>query len=277
MAQKTEEKAFLRSPSYPSISLKRAVELSKELYQKVRKNKVGAADAMQEMGFNPAASTGQRALAAIISYGILEAEGARGDRQVKLSGLGLDLVLHSEGSEEHTAAKRKAALKPNLHAWAAKKWHDGLPGSDQIVRSSFMREFEFNDKAIDIFIEELRETFAYAGFDAGGILEDEIPSEEDQEEKNGGSDSPEIQPKPKTFPPANPPKPMIALKSETQDYTIPLIGNEIAVLRLPIPLSKKNLEVLSGYIELMKTTVDDVKPVLYTPPQPPSPESKDDE
>src|SRR3990172_6559818 len=167
----TKNKTFRRSPAYPSISLRRAVGLARIFEDKVGRNKAGAADAIKVMGLTPTGSKGQRALAALVSYGILLSEGKSTERVVWLSELGLDLVHLAEGSSEHVKALQTTALNPSIHAWAKKRWPDSLP-DDQLIQSALKRSLNFNTGSIRSFVGELRDTFAYAQIDSGVRSED---------------------------------------------------------------------------------------------------------
>jgi hypothetical protein len=248
---------YRRSPSYPSLDLEEAVNAARTLYQAVKRNKVRANDAITEMGFKHTTSQGQRALAALGHYGIINSEGLGEQREVWLSERGLDIIVMTEESEAYQRALFLAAVSPESHQWAYKKWPHGLPASDSIIKSSLVRELDFNESAIDFFIKELRKTFEYSkigNYKWVGTQEESTPQAETPTSTPVTATATAIQTYSNVITTRSTPDVIAYIKQ----YPIPLVNQPDAVLSVPLPLSKKNIALIIQWLNLMEESLTQV-------------------
>ncbi len=235
-----------RSPSYPSLSLENAIEKVGLFYKKETFHKAPASVAIEHIGYAEGSSRGYRALASLLRLGLIVGEGTKYDREVWLSELGKDIVAYNEpGTNEYNEALKRAALNPAIHQKLWKLWvgeeEKSLP-SDANMRKYLLKDLLFNPNSVDSFIRVFKSTLTFAN-----LLERDIMGEDERIDPN--------------IPPETPPdqKPLLKARkimdspqAEIQDNTIPLIGGGTAILRAPVPLSRRNYEHIMKWFEFMK-------------------------
>lgn len=225
---KSNSKRRHRSPAYPALSLSAAIEKLTAFYKKEGLVKIPVSAALQSLGYDPASSNGFRTIASMLSFGLFEAEGIGEKRQVWLSPLGKKILLDKrEKSPERDQAIIEAALKPEIHQWLWGEYAAGLP-SDDTLETVLLTELNFNPNAVSEFIKEIRDTYRFAKLTESDIMSGESENSQPIIDKKGRSGG-----------------------AKMQDITIPLIG-ATAVLRLPLPLSKKNYSYLVKWLGLME-------------------------
>jgi hypothetical protein len=235
-----------RSPAYPGISLEKAIELARLFADKEGNHRVHADVAIKDMGYSAKGSPGMRALAALIAFGLLESDGSKASRKVWLTNLAKSILYDKRpNSPERQRAIQEAALKPDLHVVLNDKYPGSLP-SDGELETFLVIHLDFNRNTVGSVIQEVRDTFGFAKLSDGDILS-EVQS--DGEAPNND--------KPLETVKQNPAKPMNQPNSEIRDLTVPLIGRGMAVLRLPIPLSKENYEHIVAWFKLMEKPLTD--------------------
>lgn len=154
--------ARARSPEYPAMSLKEAIERVKLVYDKDYQNRIPKAVIAAHMGYKGLNGTSLPALAALSKYGLLE---GRGD-ETRVSDLALAIIAHPSGSPERVEALRTAATKPDLFAELAEKYPPGK-SSEQAIRSYLLTQ-RFIPAAADIAIRTYRETMQLVESESGG-------------------------------------------------------------------------------------------------------------
>lgn len=241
--QRANRSKTSRSPSYPYINLEQAASLLTLYYEQEGQNKTHINVALEDMGYGLSGS-GYRVLAALLQYGLLEDEGARSDRYVRITRLGL-IIVEAPDHETRLEALQEAALRPDMHAAVWEHWkldEQKLP-SDNNMRYVLLAEFGFHKNAVDAFIGEFKETYRYARLDERiGATEAALssrPSEKREAVEQEVFDVSEKQPT-REF----------ALRG-MKEHTIQLIGQPMARLILPHPISERNLQHLIRWLELM--------------------------
>jgi hypothetical protein len=157
--------AKARSPEYPAIGLKEAVERVKLIYDKDYQNKVPKAVIAAHMGYKGLNGTSLPVIAALGKYGLLE---GRGD-ETRVSDLALAIIAHPPGSPERAQALRTAATTPELFAELASKFSAGK-ASDQAIRAYLMTQ-RFIPTAADTVIRSYRETIQLVETESSGYFE----------------------------------------------------------------------------------------------------------
>lgn len=252
MATKNNSKRN-RSPSYPVFDLEKAVEMAKNFYKAEGFNEALVDIAVKSWGLTPGGSAGYRTVAALLHYGIFEDEGSGDERIVYLTELGKTIVLDErENSEERKKAIRNAALNPKIFRDLWEKWGPDLP-SDENMNFHLVRNLGFNRKHVQKFINSFRSTIEYANlFNRQEEVEEteleEAPKENaetismESEKSDRNIDS---------FPSGG--------NDDFLDIPIPLIKGSKAILRLPIPLSEKDYNLvrntINSYLKSMKPAI----------------------
>lgn len=252
-----------RSPSYPAIGLKEAIERARVLYQHEGRNPAPTAAVVDHWGYSEKSSGGRLALAALKKYGLVDDEGSKERRQIRLTPLALAILLDErEGSQERAAAIRDAALLPTVHRELIEKYPDGLP-SDANLRYHLSVERAFTDAAVKEFVPRFRETMAFAGLPGNATLspdeedkpptppEDESPDEETLNglDANPGGGTPD--------PP--PPAPLPPTKTAHREVQVPLSGADWVTVQGAFPLTEQAWDQMIAVLNAMK-------PGLITPP-----------
>lgn len=154
--------AKVRSPSYPAIGLKEAIEKTEAVYRHDYQNQVPRAVAAKHMGYVSLNGKSLGVLAALLKYGLLE---GRGD-STRVSDLALRIIAHSVGDAERADAIREASSRPELFAELDKRYPDGK-GSDAAIRSYLLTQ-KFIPIAADNALRSYRETKALVEAESGG-------------------------------------------------------------------------------------------------------------
>lgn len=144
--------AKARSPSYPSISLREAVEKIERVYNQDYQNAIPRALVAQHMGYQGINGKSLGILAAVAKYGLLEGRG----NESRVSDLGVRIIAHPHGSPERIAALQEAAARPELFAEIDSRFAGGK-GSDQGIRAYLLMQ-KFIPAGADFAIRAYRET-----------------------------------------------------------------------------------------------------------------------
>ena len=156
-----------KSRDYPAISLRKAVELARKLYEKDRWSECPALTAAKHLGYAGLNGGSRPVLSALKKYGLVEYIGSADNMRLKLTDLARRMLL-PVAEEERTLAVREALVSPAIHAEllvAFPQWD--LP-SDETLGARLEREFGLQHAAVKPFIADLRESLDYVrGFGAG--------------------------------------------------------------------------------------------------------------
>lgn len=249
-----------RSPSYPSIDLETAVQRVAMLYDGIKKNPTHVETAMVTMDYKPKSSTGMRAVAAMISYGLLEEEGAGPQRTVRLTKSALDLQHLAQDDPDRMEILKDMALRPKIFKEIVDYYPGQLP-NDATIEKYLKVSKDFNPEAVRPLIRDFRLTYQFANLEKSGTLSEENgdgaagQAALDFPEDEGKRNETDQQRQP---PPANPPKQREVrnVKMNNQEdmrtLTIPLPGERIAFLEVPAHSSADDFRFMLKYLELMK-------------------------
>lgn len=172
------KKQRTRSPSYPYIDLKTAVERAEKLWKENGKHGVDPEIAATLWGYSKKSSGGRQTLAALGHYGLIERDGGN----VKLSERALDIVM--PGSPKRSEALKAAALAPKAfrELWSSRGADLGLVPQ---LEFELVRTKGYNQNAVGGMIENYRQTIAYAGLKKSGNM----PSDEQAPDGLGAKDT----------------------------------------------------------------------------------------
>jgi hypothetical protein len=221
-----ESKKKVRSPSFPFIGLREALDRARAFYEAEQRNAARPETAAAHWGYSPKSSGGKQTIAALRAFGLLD-----GDALVKLSGRALRIVLDERsGSEERERLLQQAALMPPIHARLWERYGAELP-SAQTLRLWLILDEGFNENSVDDFLTEYRETLEYAQ-----LLQTGPAREEPREERVVAA-------------PASPP----ARPAETtgiDPLVFPLLDGNAVELRIRRKISAEEAEDLRTVFEL---------------------------
>lgn len=143
----------VRSPNYPSLSLKQAIDMVSKIHRANRTNVITRQDAAQAMGYTGLTGRSMTVIGALSQFGLISKAG-KGD--VKVSPLAVD-ILYAEGDQEKNEAMRKAAFTPQLFRDIRDRFSDGIP-SENAIRSFLIKQ-EFSDSAVGPAINAFMATY----------------------------------------------------------------------------------------------------------------------
>lgn len=141
-----------RSPQYPAIGLKEAVDLVEKVYEEDYQNPIPRDVAAKHMGYNGLNGKSLGVLSALKKYGLLE---GRGD-DTRVSDLAVQIIAHPSGSGERAKALQAAGVLPELFAELDGRFQGGK-ASDQALRSYLLTQ-KFIPSGADAAIRAYRET-----------------------------------------------------------------------------------------------------------------------
>jgi hypothetical protein len=122
--------ARTRSPGYPTISLREAIEKVKLVYEKDYQNRIPRSLVAEHMGYRSLNGKPMGVLSALTKYGLLE---GRGDEN-HVSDLALEIIAHAPHTPERARAIDEAASRPDLFAELDTRFQDGRV-SDAAIRN----------------------------------------------------------------------------------------------------------------------------------------------
>jgi hypothetical protein len=253
--QKKKRGPIERSPSYPAIGLKDAIEKAMVLKRAESGGKIyfPYQSALAHWGYKPKSSWGLLMLAALKKFGLIEDQGAKEERQIKLTELAQNILFIQENGQEDTKeyikSIQEAALNPDIHAELWEKYGEDLP-SDFSFKSYLVREREqkFNEKSANDFISQYKDTIAFAKLTGSDMMfGDDGDKLEDQTED---PPMPETHTNPSAYTPPPPSPP--GEPAQMFDMTVPLFNNKIATMRLPRQLSQVEWDLMMAMLNAAK-------------------------
>lgn len=129
-----------RSPNYPRISLKEAIEGIRKIWSKDGKNRITLEAALAHLGYKSNNGAAQGTVSALRKYGLLSA----GDGKLWVSGIAIDIVEGANSPDIYRAALRKAAFMPPLFQELRRDFPDSIPSQDglrfHLIKKNFTAE-----------------------------------------------------------------------------------------------------------------------------------------
>jgi hypothetical protein len=245
-----------RSPAYPGIDLRRAIELARLVYKAERQHPVASETVAHHWKLKQLSSQFLTSISAVKKFGLLEALPQRGPHsgQVKISDLARDIIVDErEGSQEREAAIKTAAMKPEIHADLWRKYTGELP-SDANLRFHLIRDLKFTEQGAGDFINQFRRTIAFAGLgpsDGISAPVDDRLEEEQEAQPNRMSD---LMDRMEGFPQRP------AKTGQLREVPIPIQGAAWPALKAAFPLSEEAWDQMLAVLAAMK-------PGLVEPPK----------
>lgn len=242
-----DKKKRTRSPNFPGVSLRVAVEKTDELYREIGTHQMHLTTAAKTWKYSIKSSGLTKLVGALGAYGLIEIEGSKDARRIQVSKDGERIVEKAPG---HESLLQKAAIRPKLfEKIMTKHSQKGQLPPDDVLRENLRwdDEIAFNKETIDRFIANLKDTIAYSKLELGDIIElkpDEITPDSAENEKDlkagGQINEPNIGAQIGTYQTGN---------LNMKQYTIPLGGGEDAVLSIPQPITEQMCKQIKKFID----------------------------
>lgn len=155
-----------RSPNYPAVNLREAVERVKGILQKDGKAGAPPKLAAVHIGFQSAHGQAMSVLAALKKFGLLEEVK---DRLVP-SQRAIEIVNLREDDPRRAQALKDAALSPPIYRELAEQHGStGLP-ADDVLEAELKTYRDFNPNAVAGFVKDFRDSLEFAGLLQNGVL-----------------------------------------------------------------------------------------------------------
>jgi hypothetical protein len=254
-----------RSPNYPRINLKDAIEGVRKIWKENGQNRITSEAVIHHLGYKSNNGSAQGAISGLRKYGLL-ADGGEG--KLRVSDLAVDLLEGKGDPEVYGRAIHKAAFRPVLFQEMRKDFPEGVPNLDSLRFHLVKRGF--NSEAAARAAKTFRETVELVtGTGASYTAHDEpeVNGESSEwAEDNHGEELPmrsqepaphaSLQgsnaPPPPAMAPAPPPAapPPAGFKQDV--FTL---SEGQVVLRWPDPLSEESYEDFKDWLELVRKRV----------------------
>jgi hypothetical protein len=233
-----EKKARHRSPNYPAVGLRNAVERIRSLYQKNGKAGAPAKLAAVHIGFASAHGEAMSVVAALKKFGLVESTKGR----VAPTQRAIEIINLPETDSRREQALKDAALSPAIYRELIEQHREtGFP-ADDVLQSELVTYKDFNPRAVAGFVKDFKDTLDFAGLSDLAELESEI---EQRVEEPSEMPQPLIEP-PKIIPPL----PQSAGQKKTSINSWTLSREVSAQLRIDGEVSKEDLDLLRDYVEI---------------------------
>src|ERR1700683_108438 len=166
-AQPKESKTRDRSPSYPSIGLREAIERVRRLYESDGKAGAPMEAAFRSIGFGGKNGASLKVMAALRKFDLVQYQAGR----AVPTKMALDILVFEDDDERKKAAKRTAALSPDIYRELVESYREaGRLPSDTSLKSELIADAGFNRNSVDAFLKDFRDTLEFAGLARDGVL-----------------------------------------------------------------------------------------------------------
>lgn len=244
-----------RSPNYPGVSLAKAVERVREIYEKTKTYPVPVRKIIVDYWGYKTTTTGPASVtyAALKRYGLLQDEGVGDDRIAHVSELAVD-ILHPNPAQDE--AIKKAALAPSI----IREWWDkyGLevPPTDSLNYELVVKG-PWTENGLADFLRVYRETISFAELsksDKIDRVDAEVPGT-DYEGDDDGGDTDDAPPPPRLGGRFRKPQ-----ATGMKTYAIPVDADHDAVIELPVPMTQERWNNFKSLLEAMERVIVDDRP-----------------
>ena len=182
-----QKKSRLRSPNFPYIGLREAVEKLAVIYSKDKLSATSAGVMLNHLGYKQAHGSSRRVLSALKQYGLLE---EKGDGQFKVSNTGYEILHLSENDSRRIELLREAASMPYIFQDVIEEYKGDLP-SDPTIKSHLVLKRGFSPDGAVVLLRALRETIEFARISSAEYTQQE--KEEAEEEAKAANKQSYIQ------------------------------------------------------------------------------------
>lgn len=252
-APRESEKKRMRSPGYPSINLEEALEKARQIKTKEGGGRhfIHHNAAMEHWSYKPGSSQGFQVIAALKYFGLLEEQGAKDARQIRLTDMAQNLLFFEEKDERAKFDKilKEVALYPAIHKELWSEYKGTLPSESSMVHYlAFTRTPRFSQGAAEDLYNEFKNTIKFAKLDKPAIIDGH---EETYEEDTMNNNMPTSQETLRPTSRAGELFQKLALDPNIKAFENPLhiSDTKIGKVEFPYPLTKQELDRLKELLE----------------------------
>lgn len=172
-----------RSPSFPFISLGRAIDRARLMAAAHRRSPTRQATVGETWGYGPKSSGLTQTVAALKAFGLIDDIGRGEDRRIQLSDLAWR-ILHDARAGAKEQAIREAACRPKLIAEYVQHWVPERPSDNHCV-SELHLDRGFTQDSARTFLKVFDETVRFARLGNSDSLSDSLDGETHEPEDMG--------------------------------------------------------------------------------------------
>lgn len=167
LSESQEKKPRHRSPAYPTVSLREAVERVGRLYAADGKAGAPPAIAAKHIGYSKAHGQAHSVLSALKKFGLVADVGGR----IVPTQRAIEILRLPEHDPKRIEGLKDAALSPQIYRELVEQHRStGLP-ADDVLESDLEVHRNFNPTAVSGFVKDFKETLEYAGLSDLSMLE----------------------------------------------------------------------------------------------------------
>ncbi len=153
------KKSRQRSPNYPAVGLKAAVEKARLLYEADKRTGAPVDAALKHMGFSTQHGQALAVLSALKKFGLVEDASGR----IVPTQRAIDILVFQDQDERRVRGLQEAALSPGIYRELFEQYRPtGMP-SDETLRAELIADKHFNPNAVEGFIQDFKDTLVFAG------------------------------------------------------------------------------------------------------------------
>jgi hypothetical protein len=150
-----------RGPSYPYVDLEQAVGLARKVYDFAKRSPAPVDSVVKDAwNYSPTSSSGLKVLAALKSFGLIDATSGNNGKAVKITDRAYRILVDDQASEQRKEALRAAVLSPRWYQYCWKIWGSEMPPA---MRSNLLFDNGFVESTVDTFIRDYKKSVAFAG------------------------------------------------------------------------------------------------------------------
>jgi hypothetical protein len=243
-----------RSPNYPAIPLREAVELVQRFFQAEGKTTVDGETVAKAFGYGSANGTSRTKLGALKQYGLMQ---GRMDR-IAITPLGIR-ICHPESDDEYLEALREAARNSEV---LASLIETHLAASENAVVSHLIKSRSFTPEGARLLARSFKDTVSLAKLDSEAYIL-AVSRDETGGRKDAGMQTPAPQQQPqRQGPPPSPLPPGAAQRTfttgtDTMDASITITSHTGTISQEDIEFLKNYLDFLEkGWSRVRRATLD---------------------
>jgi hypothetical protein len=250
-----------RSPSFPFIPLKTAIERLEAFDKKFGRHPAPAAKAALAWDMKEKSSQGDQTLAALKSFGLIKYDGMGTARHASLTDAGRNyLRAQQEGIKKEIL--KGAALSPKIMRkfWAI--WNADRP-PDEVALDKLILENGFSEGGARNFLKVYDDTVSYAGLSESDKVD---PEQEGSDDDDGGGEAvaaikPIIPPKPVNPAPLVPQGKVKLMDGERIVFTEETNPQNYLKLVANGEVDETMLEALEDYVKRQKKRLASIPPM----------------
>ena len=153
------KKARQRSPNYPAIGLRDAIEKVRLLHDADKRAGAPLDAALKHMGFSTRHGQAMTIVSALKKYGLVEETANR----IVPTQRAMDILVFQDQDARKIRALREAALGPDIYRELFEQYKTtGIP-SEETLRAELIADRHFNPNSVQGFIQDFKDTLILAG------------------------------------------------------------------------------------------------------------------